>query len=361
MIRNKKIPTESDVIRRLQAGEIQFPPLMIRINENGRQNSPSLLSDVAVAASWGGRTFDFRLQYKSQSTPKIFQQALTQIDQRDRQGGLPLLVMPFISPERLAELETREISGIDLCGNGVVIVPGDLLVFRTGNQNEFPQSGSIKNIYRGKSSLVPRVFLSRPEYSEVNDIKREIEIRDGRISLSTISKALKTLADDLVVTRKSGATKLLQSKLLIDQLSKNYEPPTVARTLTVRTREESNELLSRMFTELPKSKNRLVLTGVSSVSRYAVMAREAKVAVYCEDIAKLMDRYGEELSEVSTFPDLELIETTSDFVYFDPQTANGVGYSSPIQCYLELMSGDKRDRETADQVRERILENLPDL
>ena len=50
-----------------------------------------------------------------------------------------------------------------------------------------------------------------------------------------------------------------------------------------------------------------------------------------------------------------LEETQDDIVYFDIRRENGVIWASPIQTYLELMSGDKRDRETAAQVADGIL------
>ena len=58
-------------------------------------------------------------------------------------------------------LEREGVSGLDLCGNGVVTVPGEWLVYRTGKPNLYPQSFPIKNVFRGASSLVARVFLLR--------------------------------------------------------------------------------------------------------------------------------------------------------------------------------------------------------
>jgi len=63
---------------------------------------------------------------------------------------LPMLFMPFLSDRQLQELEREGLSGIDLCGNGVVIVPGTIAVFSSGRKNRFPSSVLIKNIYRKK-------------------------------------------------------------------------------------------------------------------------------------------------------------------------------------------------------------------
>ncbi|MBW2311723.1 MAG: winged helix-turn-helix domain-containing protein, partial [Deltaproteobacteria bacterium] len=123
----------------------------------------------------------------------------------------------------LQELEREGISGIDLCGNGVVIVPGMFAVFRSGGKNRFPASAPIKNIYRKNSSMVGRVFVVRPVFNAVQDVCSEINQRNMLVnrwdpmSLSTVSKALKTLEQDLIVERR-GAIRLLQPDKLLEKL-----------------------------------------------------------------------------------------------------------------------------------------------
>ena len=87
--------------------------------------------------------------------------------------------------------------GIDLCGTGVVVVPGMFAVFRSGEKNRFSSSAPIKNIYRKNSSMVGRVFLLRSGYETVQEICAEINRRNLLVnhwnkrpmSLSTVSKS----------------------------------------------------------------------------------------------------------------------------------------------------------------------------
>ena len=58
------------------------------------------------------------------------------------------------------------------------------------------------------------------------------------------------------------------------------------------------------------------------------------------------------------FPNLELQETDDETVYFDSQEQGHLRWASPTQVYLELMAGDKRDQETAQQLRSFILNTL---
>ena len=66
-------------------------------------------------------------------------------------------------------------------------------------------------------------------------------------------------------------------------------------------------------------------------------------------------------STSSRFPNLEVIGTDNEeAVYFDSRLdeSTGLRWASPVQSYLELMAGDKRDQETAAQVRAEILKGV---
>lgn len=56
---------------------------------------------------------------------------------------------------------------------------------------------------------------------------------------------------------------------------------------------------------------------------------------------------GKPIAINSRFPNVTLIETEDPTVYFDMRIRNQNSIASPIQVYLELMSGDKREKETA--------------
>ncbi len=58
------------------------------------------------------------------------------------------------------------------------------------------------------------------------------------------------------------------------------------------------------------------------------------------------------------FPTISIIDTEEASVYFDSRPSDGRVWASPVQTYLELMAGDKRDRETALQVKDPILLQL---
>jgi hypothetical protein len=355
----RKTPTGREMIEQMQRGKVSLPPLSIRFIAG----QPKAL-DAYVETSWRRSAARFAVECKSISTPKAFRDGLNLLRSTTLPKGYrPMLVMPFLSEPQLQELEREGISGIDLCGNGVVVVPGMFSVFRSGERNRFSSSAPIKNIYRKNSSMVGRVFLALPGYGTVQEICSEINRRNlllkswnkKPMSLSTVSKSLKALVEDLIVERKD-IIRLVQPDKLLEKLSESYAPPKIKERVRLKVPEESGtlrELLQRQSQELSLP---LVATGTSSVTQYAVMQRGDVLSVYCPRIEMLVERLPG--SQSDRFPNLELVETEDETVYFDARKEGNSWWASPVQVYLELMAGDKRDRETAEQVRSFILMNL---
>jgi hypothetical protein len=97
----------------------------------------------------------------------------------------------------------------------------------------------------------------------------------------------------------------------------------------------------------------VVRTGEASAGDYASWAGEPVIACYCRTKPpELLARLGVESKETLAFANLRLLQTDDQLVYFDarPNLA-----ASPIQAFLEMASGDKRQKEVAERIRSAIL------
>ena len=361
----RKIPTAREMIEKLRRSEISLPPLSFRF----LKGEPAMAGenrrfDALVETSWRANIAKFAVQCKSLSTPKAFQDGLNLLKSASLPKNYqPLLFLPFLSERQLQDLELEGISGIDLCGNGVVVVPGMFAVFRSGEKNRFSSSAPIKNIYRKNSSMVGRVFLVRSGYETVQEICAEINRRNMLVtlwnkrpmSLSTVSKSLKTLEEDLIVERK-GIIRLLQPEKLLEKLNENYVPAVIKERVRLKVPEGSGTIQELLLKQSQGLSVPLVAKGTSSVAQFAVMQRGDVLTVYCPRLEMLLERLR--ASQTDRFPNLELLETEDETVYFDARQQGDVWWASPVQVYLELMAGDKRDQETAEQVKSYILKHL---
>ena len=328
---------------------------MVRLKGKATRGPGALLT-----AKWGKRSYLFGVECRRLGTPKIVAATINLLQRNVGTGMHPLLLVPYLREEQLAELETMGVSGIDLCGNGVIVIKDELLVYRTGFPNRFPQAGPIKNVYRRNSSIAARVFLLVPEFASVRDALAEIRRRGGSVTLATVSKVCDRLDEDLIIERKKGAKKstrrlrLLQPEKLLDLLAENYQPVAEVRTFRGKCNLRAEELQERLTRWEAKSGGRVVLTGASSVQAYAVMAREPVQSFYCSDLDSLLKSLGD-VQATDRFANVAFVETRDDVVYFDRRPDL---VASPVQTYLELRSGGKRERETAEQVRRVILDQL---
>ena len=364
MEKNRKMPTEREMIEQLRRGEVSLLPLSFRFLEGAPVAGGNLRFDALVEASWRESIAKFAVECKSLSTPKAFQDGLNLLKSFSLpEGYRPMLFLPFLSELQLQELEREGITGIDLCGNGVVVVPGMFAVFRSGEMNRFSSSASIKNIYRKNSSMVGRVFLVRSIYDSVQEICAEINRRNVLVnrwnkkpmSLSTVSKSLKTLEEDLIVERK-GIIRLQQPDKLLEKLSENYVPPEIKEQVRLKVSEGSGTIRELLLKQSQELDLPLVAKGTSSVAQFAVMQRGDVLSVYCPRLEMLLEQLSG--SQSDRFPNLELVETDDETVYFDARQEGDFWWTSPVQVYLELMAGDKRDRETAEQVKSFLLAHL---
>jgi len=358
------MPREKEMLDQLQKGKVSLPPLSFRLLEKSSKAKRDSYLDALVEVSWNKAKARFAVECKSLSTPKSFQDGINRLKMASLPKDCnPMLFVPFLTETQLMELEKEGISGLDLCGNGVVIAGNSFFVFRSGGKNRFPSSAPIKNIYQRNSSMVGRAFLVRSSYKTVRDVCGEINQRNPLVkqwektpmSLSTVSKALKTLEEDLIITRES-AIRLLQPDKLLKKLSENYVPPSIKAQVRLKVPEEEKtlpDLLKKASKDLDLP---LIGTGKSSVERYAVMQRGGLLSVYCPRLEGLLEKV--EGSQSDRFPNLELLETEDETVFFDRRGEGDFWWASPVQVYLELMAGDKRDRETAEQVRSTIMKNL---
>jgi len=62
-----------------------------------------------------------------------------------------------------------------------------------------------------------------------------------------------------------------------------------------------------------------------------------------------------DFEETNRFPNVEFLETDDPTVYFDRRDTGPIPIISPLQAYLELSKGGKREKEAAEPLRGDLL------
>ncbi len=343
--------------------DLKFQPLKITVEKQelkaSEQAGNGASGDLLLNIAWKNNAEKFIAEVLGQATPKQIETKILRLEKftdsinggrAARKRFYPLVVAPYLSEKTLNRLVEAEISGIDLSGNGVVVIPDKLFIYRTGEKNKFLSSAPIKNIFRGTSSLAARVFFAKPEYENVGEVLEEITRRGGRTTFSTVSKVLKTLEEELII-KKGERIRLLDAKKLLGLLLKNYRRPDVRRNLSVKCA-DYNSALKQMSENADRKK---ILSAWDYPGRYAALVQGvAESRFYTESIDGLLD--GVDFTETSRFPDLTLLETIDPTVYFDRRKDKEFDLLSPLQTFLQLANEGKREQEAANSMIKRLLE-----
>ena len=252
----REIPRQSEMFRLLAQGRVDTSPLKllaVKREPIGKARPKTRKADATIELGWGRKAFRFAVECQAVSTPKeIAAAAETAKRSSSPPRSFPMVVVPYLPESQMRLLQEQQVSGIDLSGNALIMVPDEILVSRTGSPNNFRRAGVIKNVYRKNSSIVPRVFLLKPQYDSITEVMDEIKCRGGSITQATVSKVCNSLDQDLVIERTKGqlprtrSLRLIQPDKLLELLTENYAPPQINQRLTAKTTFTPDEFCRRL-------------------------------------------------------------------------------------------------------------------
>ncbi len=346
--------SEAIMLARLEVGSVLLPPLVVRSCTPLKANEKA---DARLELALPGEPEGFRfvVEMKARATPQTIQLAMAQAKTAAQPGEWPMIQVPFLSQDRLEELERDGVSGVDLCGNGMVLVPGRLCVVRSGAPNRYRDSRPLNNPYRGRSAMVARMLLLRPKWESLSELAAAIESGGVKLSLPQVSKAVQAMGEDLIVSKSGGNIALLEPLRLLDKLGNEWRKPRVRAKQALRLPKgmdwagvlSSNPLL------------KWAVTGESSVTRYATFSQGGPRRIAVASLPLALTMLCGTPESVPNFADVELVETDEAGFFFENETdERGVRWASPLQTWLELQSGDARQQDAAKDLRAQILRKV---
>ena len=347
--------SETEFLTKVREEGITLPPASLRLAEVPSRSSLNTVGDGVFVASWGEYKEQFVSEYKPLNTPKVVETAVAQARLWANKTGLrPLVIVPYLSEESLAWMQSQGISGVDLCGNGVLLA-SHFSVWCNGAPNRFRSSQPIRNVYKGTSSLFSRALLLNPEFDSLLSLQIFARNRlnvasDGeRLAKGTASKVVQALVEDLIVQREGrGGVRLTDTKRLLERLRENYRKPQGKRVEGKITLSSSDA-----WQRLRGAGLRAVVTGDGSAGRYGLLSGPGRLCLYVSDMKEAMQLL--EVSATHVFPNVELIETSDETVYFDARERPDGWWASPIQVWLELATGGPRERNAAKALYDALL------
>lgn len=350
---------ELTMLGRFQPGQALLAPLVIQevlivSSERLFPGRADALLKLALPDDSNG--FWFVVESKSRSTPQSIASAIAVAQGARGTDQYPLIQVPYLSPEKLDYLESLGLSGVDLCGNGVVIVPGRLWIKRTGQPNRFRDSRPLNNPYGGRSAVVARLLMIKPRWESLGELTEGIRSLGTSLSLPQVSKAVAALAEEMVVSKDRGRISMTDPVRALDQLARTWKPPTILKRQALRL-----NLNKDWQGQLSASDHlRWAVTGESSVPHHSMFAQGGPRRIAVSSLSQALSVLQGKPESVPSFADVELIETREEGYFFANEIdEQGIRWASLLQTWLEAQRGDARQQDVAGELRQRILREFP--
>jgi hypothetical protein len=352
-------PIENELSHAIKSGELVFRPFRLT-SAPAPKDLQELGFTGVLTAERATRELRFGFQCTRAWTRLGLQEFLRAAEQlRGHTDLQPLLVTSYLSGRQIDELDEAGVSGIDLAGNGLLQAPPAIYVRNTGAARKHKLRAPPTYVYRSwkLAALVPRLLLVQPFFSTVQSVLDTCHARmmpagsPLPLTLPTVSKALSQLEQDLAITRNGREVQLLHPGRLLDNLARAYKQPVTTasfRGRTALTPDQAWDILRKLRPEL-----RVVVTGRGSAPLYTDLAGTGRLQLYVSDASQVAAALKAQTTE--SFPNLELLETAEEGVYFDATTDAHATWSSIVQTYLELAVGGAREVEAAKELRTQLI------
>lgn len=301
------------------------------------------------------------IEVKANGAPRVVRSAVHQLWgylARAHQSGLadsgrrliPMFVSAYLSPRSRAICRSNKVAYLDLLGNAYLVF-GSVYIERTVAGRPRSETRALRSIFSPKAGAILRVLLRDPERAwRVTDLAHA-----ANASLGHVSNVRKALLDREWIQKQDGGIVLTQPHALLKTWRENYRQPE-GRRISGYTRFHGDELRQRLSGKLNSipPRPRAVYSLHSAAQWFAPYARSGTHTFYAGERGAHMLEETLELTPVPRGANVIVRIPTDESLFQDAaRPAPGVFCTSSIVTYLDLWTGNDRDREAAEYLAAR--------
>jgi hypothetical protein len=291
------------------------------------------------------------------------------------------IVSPSLSQQAQAFCIEAGIDFLDLAGNISINVPGKFVLQRTGQRSkDFIQSAEGPrevNVFSGRFSRILRVLLQNPRSWTLSEIAQELE-RESRenavvsgivteldssisfvVSLGTISKALRTLEDQLWVRRRGMSVLVPEPKRLLVAWATKYRERYRSRLRSTVTYPNP---FGKDLASISNALGSIFLGQFAFTGPAAAVVRAPFIDLDTVDVYLPSPKQTEKLKNLAgrkaDGPTLRFVDPYDLGVFMYAKRYEGIPTVSDVQAYLDLMARGGRDQKQADYLFENAIEPM---
>jgi hypothetical protein len=362
--------TERDIIERLQNGQELYAPLTINRFQQEYLLPDGNRADALIEFSvQEGPSFKALVEFAAVATPKNIRDKsrllVSYLNVIKTLGIVPVVAAPYISDKQAKILADAGISWLDLSGNMSIRIPNKVYIERTGRKNRFPDTATIKKIFQGTSSLVSRALLLKPEgFKSQYELVDFINSRNANITAGTVSRVLKSLEEELLITKSKSLISVINTEKLLARLTQGY-------LYYSKRREKKLYRFSIKPFKGGSSRTNLRYFNYLVCGLYAAKIKSLvtvdEITILVKDVEQARNDF-DFIEPDAEFGNLKFIETNDSWRWFNSTKfeLNIESYiistmllADDIELYLEMMADTPRGPKIAEILKPRILKGEP--
>lgn len=337
-----------DHVPQLTAGPLRHPPPIAR----------DYSVDASIDFAHGHATYALIIEVKPNGAPRFVRSAVYQLKSYLAHAGdfpnsdtrprlIPMLVTPYLSPQSRSICTDHDIGYLDLLGNAHLAFD-NVYIDRAVPDTPKSETRALRSIFTPKAAAILRVLLRDPDRPwRVTELAKA-----ANASLGHVSNVRRALLDREWSEKRPNGIILRQPDALLRTWRENYRPH-VGHRVPGYTLFHGQQLTTRLSGALnPRPQHpRAIYSANSAAQWFAPFARTGTHSFYADEPGARMLKEALRLTPAAMGANVSLFIPNDDGLFDDAvQPAPGVFCASPIVTYLDLWTGNDRDREAADHV-----------
>jgi hypothetical protein len=378
-VTNPAAKLEQEIIRSLKE-QTPFVQLL-GVEASQVAESDGLPFDVKFELRSGDARVLVYGEIKSGFTPKQLADLKPWIQRLEgiKKEAIFAVIAPALSIQAQNYCLENEINFLDLAGNISINVPGKFVLQRTGMRDRNPKSSDQKsyreaNIFSGRFSRIVRVLLENPKTWTLTEIAAELDLqstsnpilsrssggpsesKDFRISLGSISKALTSLEEQLLIRRRNSAVLVPEPQRLLNAWAEKYRERYRWRLLqSFRLRKPIAKNLQDLADILQKKNiGPFAVTGPAAASIIAPFIDVGTIDIFLPALS-FARPILETMKASIDGPEIRFVEPYDFGVLLYSSVIKDIPVVSNIQAYLDLYARGGRDQKQATYLFENAI------
>ena len=305
-----------------------------------------------------GRRYALLMEFKSNGAPRFARSAIYQLEsyiahlhrsehQDDFRQFIPMLVSPYLSPESRSICLEHNVAYLDLYGNAHLAF-GPVYIERFVSGRPKPEARAQRSLFTPRAGAILRVLLRDPARAWRVTALAEA----ANASLGHVSKVRKALLDREWVEIREDGLVLVQPDALLKSWRENYRQPA-GHHISGYTVLHGNQLRNRLSGSLnPGPQPPCAICASNSAAEWiAPYVRGGTHSFYADEPGAQILQEALQLTHAAQGANVILRIPNDETLFEDTiEPAPGIFCANPVVTYLDLWTGNDRDREAADHL-----------